>query len=185
MENMLEQIMSDTNQEKKVISLAKKIAKKFSLKSGKDLENLTHLCYWLYIYGQAEKSISLCKIVDQVPFVNNFDIWTWIEAITALQIRIFREQNDNDKIEEYRQRLIIGYEGEEETLRVIVNGSLLYDENIKSDTDEGDEKGANAWRFLQIVQLCIMRELGGSEIYPIEALDKEIDRLKNILSMTW
>jgi len=184
MGNMFEQIMSDTAQNKKVISLAKKLGKKFSLKSGKDLENLTHLCYWLYVYGQPEKSALCCGIVDQIPFTNNFDIWTWVESIIALKMRILREQGENDKVEEYRPKLLISYEGEDKTLREILNGSLLYDENIKSNADDGDEKGANAWRFLQIVQLCIMRELGGSKKYPIEKLDKEIDRLKTILSTT-
>jgi len=182
MENLFETIVSDVTQNKKVISLAKKLALKCSLKSGKDLENLKDLCFWLYIYDRKEKARLACEIADNVPFENDFNIWTWVEVITALHIRILREQNKIDKIEAYRPRLMISYEGEAKLLCRILNGSLLYDDKIKVYEDEGDEKRANAWRFLQVGQLCIMRELGGSETYPIETLDKEIERLKSILS---
>ena len=181
MENIFETIVSDKTQKKKVISFAKKLAKKYSLKSEKDLENLTNLCYWLYIYDQKDKARSICEIVDDVPFKNDFNIWTWVEVITALLMRILREQGDIEKIGEYRQRLTKSYEEDAELLHEVLNGSLLFNQKIKDCTDEGDLKGADAWNFLQVSQLCLMRELGGNETYPIETLDKEIDRLKAVL----
>jgi hypothetical protein len=94
--------------------------------------------------------------LDSIPFDSehpNFDIWTWVQSITALHMRILREQNQLDKVEEYRPRLTVQYEGEAKLLRRILNGSLLYIGKIKAYESEGDEKSANTWRFLQVNKL--------------------------------
>ena len=181
MKEIFERIASDTTQKKQVVSLAKKLVKKFSVKSGSDLEKLKDLCYWLYVQDQKDKSILVCEIVDQVSFENDFNIWTWIESIIALHIRIMREQNDIEKVEIYRTKLMTSYKEDPKLLSEILNGSGLYDDEIKSDENDGDEKGANTWRFLQLNQLCLMRELGGSSTYPIDKIDREIERLITLL----
>ena len=183
-EKLIEQIALDKTQNKKIISLANKLVKQLRMTSKNDLENLTNLCYWLYIYDQKDRTVSLCKIVDRIPFENDYDIWTWVEITTMLHMRILREQNKIEEIEKYIPRIMQSYEGKEKLLRRLQNGSLLCDDRIKFFEEKNDEKGANAWRFSQIRALCKVRELGGSETYPIEIVDKEIDRLKTILADT-
>ncbi len=73
---------------KKVISCYKKLNKKCSYKSGADMEILCELAYWLYIYDQKDEVFAVAAETHNIPFVRNFNVWTWIFAIWGLEIRI-------------------------------------------------------------------------------------------------
>jgi hypothetical protein len=55
---------------------------------------------------------------------------------------------------------------------------MLYDNKIQTSIEDGDDIAANEWRFSQFVSLCLMKELGGSEKYPIENIENQMEVLK-------
>lgn len=79
MQEIIENIMN-TIDKKKVQSLCKKILKKCSFKSKNDLNNVSDLSTWLYIYGYYEDAIKVCDILQDIEFSENYDIWggMWI-----------------------------------------------------------------------------------------------------------
>lgn len=180
MEKVFEQIISDTTQKKRVISLSKKLAKKCSLKSNEDLENLKNLAYWLYIYNKTDDSFQVCSILQNIDIPEERDLYTWLRLVFALNSRLLRERGDEEESKKYIEKIESMIKSK--VLKRILNGELLYDSKIKEWVEKGDEDSANNWRFLQIGMLCLIRELGGSETYPIEILDNEIGSLKAILS---
>lgn len=70
---------------KKIISLCKKLEKKLSFKSGKDVENLCHLTYWLYIYGFQEQCMQCISLTEEVPFNKDYAVWTFIHSMWGLK----------------------------------------------------------------------------------------------------
>lgn len=69
---------------KRIESLSKKVLKKMSFKSSKDLYNLKDLCYWLYIYGYTTELKNLYPVIFSLSFVSNWEIWVPVESILAL-----------------------------------------------------------------------------------------------------
>lgn len=84
---------------KKVISCCKKLNKKCSYKSGADMEILCELAYWLYIYDHKDEVFAVAAETHNIPFVRNFNVWTWIFAIWGLEIRIWRERDCHQQAE--------------------------------------------------------------------------------------
>ena len=183
LKKIIEQIALDKTQNEKVISLANKLAKHLNPKSEDYMETLEKLCYWLYIYDQKDNVTSLCKTVDAMSFVREYGILTRVASITMLYMRILREQNKAEEIEAYIPRIMQYYDHRDRLLRNIRKGYRLFGEDRIIDHEyHNDEEGANALRFREVIELCRVREFGGSEVYPVEKADKEIDRLKTILA---
>ena len=183
LEKIIEQIALDKTQNEKVISLANKLAKHLNPKSEDYMETLEKLCYWLYIYDQKDNVASLCKTVDAMSFVREYGILTRVASITMLYMRILREQNKIEEIEVYIPRIMQYYDHRDRLLRNIRKGCRLHGEYRIIDREyHNDEEVANEFRFREVIELCRVRELGGSEAYPVEKVDKEIDRLKTILA---
>jgi hypothetical protein len=178
---IFEKIASDLSQKKNVITLSKGLLKNFSLNSKNDLESLKNLAFWLYIYNKKEDSIEICSIVKDYEFNNNFDLWTWIEYITALYSRLLREFNDIESSKIYSDKILQTYANDKKLLNRLLSGKGLYDEKIQLYEAENDIKNANIWRFLQFNKLCLIRELGGSDILPIDILEHKMMEIKNIL----
>lgn len=84
---------------KKVVSCCKKLNKKCSYKSGDDMEILCELAYWLYIYDQKDEVFAVAAETHNIPFVRNFNVWTWIFAIWGLEIRIWKERDCHQQAE--------------------------------------------------------------------------------------
>ena len=85
-------------QEKKIISLCKKLHKSCSLSKSKDVANLCELAYYLYIFGYPKEVLDLVKIVDiEIPSKINYNIWTWILCIWGLEAYIHQENGNLSK----------------------------------------------------------------------------------------
>ena len=60
------------------------------------MENLCHLAYWLYIYGEHQLCIECIEPSYDVPFDLNYNVWTFIHAMCGLQVRLLRECGEAD-----------------------------------------------------------------------------------------
>lgn len=85
---------------KKVISCCKKLSKKCSYKSGASMEILCELAYWLYIYGFNDDVFAVAAGTHEIPFVQDYRVWTWIFSIWGLEIRILKERGSHEQAEE-------------------------------------------------------------------------------------
>lgn len=71
---MIETIQNilDTIDKKKVQSYCKRVIKKCSFKSVKDMKNLTGLVIWLYVYKYYDEIINICEVIKNVEFTGNY-----------------------------------------------------------------------------------------------------------------
>lgn len=161
---------------KKVESLCKKMIKKCSFKSGADIQNLSHLAYWLYVYGEPQLSLNCISVTHDVVFEQNYNVWDFIHAMWGLEIRLLKEQNKLDeaqkiieiinnhfltptkidtpedtKTREAKRRERFTYE------------SVIRKENIERDLQDKDIKSANEWRFIALLGMIGNTETG---LYP-------------------
>ena len=101
MQDIIEKIINKVDK-KKVQSCCKKILKKCSFGSTRDLDNVTELATWLYIYGYYKEAIEVCEILKNVKFTGDYSIWWRVEYCYCLKARILREKG----ILEGRQELL-------------------------------------------------------------------------------
>jgi len=165
-------------QKKKVQSLCNKLIKKCSFESGTDCENLCHLSYWLYIYGEDELAMECILLTHDVPFKKPYVVWIFIHAMWGLEIRILRscgEEEHADLIAKQIDtqlltptKLIPTEEGrvkheEKRRLRFTYEGAIRKEE-IENHVSEGNKIRANAWRLVALLGMIGDTETG---LYPL------------------
>jgi hypothetical protein len=172
MENIFGNIMSNCNH-KKVKILCKRLIKKLSFKSGKDMENLCHLTYWLYILGNIEMAKECINLTHDIEFTLNYDIWTFIHLIWGLEIRILRQEGNNkladkiagkmDKQLKMPPKILTPEEAEihenRRRERIDIN-FVSYEMEITECLKENDIKMADEYRFIGIMGLIGEMETG-------------------------
>ena len=108
MTELIEKIR-DTIDKKKVKSLCNKIIKKCSFKSSRDLQNISALATWLYVYEYYDEMLEVCDLLKDMEFTGNYDIWFNPDMVMCLKSRVYRERGLEeesrvliDKINEHR-----------------------------------------------------------------------------------
>ena len=190
MENLFEDI-SGKCKNKSVQNLCKKLSKKLSFKSGKDVENLCHLSYWLYILGEKELAKKCINLTADVPFDQNYNVWDFINNIWGLGIRIFREEGKNKDAEEIIKKMDKNYliprkQFNETTEQILAHekkrrsrydlDESSYHEEIEECLNDNDIKGANEWRFIALLSLIGDTETG---LYP--KLNENKSKIESII----
>jgi hypothetical protein len=188
MENIFENIMSNCHH-KKVQSLCKKLIKKLSFNSGKDIENLCHLIYWLYIFGNVEEAKKCINLTHEIEFTQNYNIWTFIHLIWGLEIRILRQEGNNkladDIAEKMDKQLKMPTEIETPEKAEIRENRRRKRIDIKIESNEteiaeclrgNDIKTANEYRFVGIMGLIGTMETG---FFP--ELNKNREKIEEII----
>lgn len=173
---LFETIMEQCPQ-KKVISLCKKLIKKCSFKSGADCENLCHLAYWLYIYGQPALSMKCIQLTHNVPFDKNFNTWTFIHAMWGLEIRLLKQNGQNTEAQKIadtidKHHLTPGKidtpermpQKEEKRRLRFTYESVTNQEKIEAHLQNNNINSANAWRFTALFKMIGNTETG---LYPL------------------
>jgi hypothetical protein len=188
MEKLFEEIMENCNH-KKVQSICKKLNKKFSFKSEKDVENLCHLIYWLYILGKLDFVKKCIKYTHIIEYDRNNFLWSFINSIWGLEIRILRQEsnveeinniiqqmdkndllpNKNETSEERRKHI------EKRRNRFVVE-DVSYQKQIEDSINDDDIKGANEWRFIALLSLIGDTETG---FYP--NLNNNRDKIEKVI----
>ena len=89
---LFEEIM-ESHKEKKIISLCKKLIKKYSFTSGADATNLCELAYWLYVVGDDDNALKVCELTNiDIPAKINYNVWDFILFIWGLEAHIYNEK---------------------------------------------------------------------------------------------
>jgi hypothetical protein len=177
---------------KKVESLCKKLQKKLSFKNGKDVENLCHLVYWLYILDKKELAKKCIELTHNINFDHNYNVWTFIHSIWGLEIRMLNSEDKKseanriiEKMNEHyftppknrtiewtkdfenRRRERFGIDGEIDITNKVEIERCLKDNNIKL---------ANEYRFTAIIRL-----IGGAETGFYPNLNKNRETIEEII----
>jgi hypothetical protein len=189
MNNLFEEIIGKCNH-KKVVSLCKKIEEKLSFKSGKDVEKLCHLIYWLYILGNIETAKKCMNLTHGIEFTQNYNIWTFIHSIWGLEIRILRQEGNNkaanEIIKEMDKQLKMPTKIEtpekseirENKRRERIDlDSISNIKEIEKCLNDGDIKLSNEYRFTALMKLIEYSETG---FFP--KLNKDKEEIENIIN---
>lgn len=158
---------AENEQIKFLQGVKKKAAKSFSLTRMDSLYKTHDLAYALYIFGRVDECVEVCVTAARVEFSGNFNIWSPVETTLALYARILGEKGDKGGSTAVMERVrAAGFvEGR-------LTGLLLKDKEMQDAINEGSKTDERDWRMCQMSELCFMKELGGSQAYPVDAIEK-------------
>ena len=175
MQEAIAKIMSLVDK-KKVQSLCKKILKKCSFKSTKDLGNITDLATWLYIYGYSDIAITVCDFLTNYDFTGNYSLWSYVDYSLCLKARILREK----KLTESREQLIskiMKHRHPELYVNLVDWYRVTLNQNIKND-DKYYPKTINYGGRLR--KMCFAIQYNETGDFPISTEEFETDINDNI-----
>ena len=141
---LFEEIM-ERQDDKKIVSLCKKLNKKCSFASGVDAANLCELAYRLYVMGAKEDALKVCEFTNiDIPEKINYNVWDFILFIWGLEAYIYNEDGRSEDKEN----------------RVSLMKKVWSTPKNASDTEE------KAWAFMQkifarktIDSVCDIKEI--------------------------
>jgi hypothetical protein len=176
------------SQNKIEIELASALSKNFDLTSPDDLESLIELAYFQYVVGNTNTSYELVKLVSEIKFANDFDIWTWVEYGLILQSTIHKERNEEKLASECTNKITASLEKGNPVNKKVFKRTLNGDgipEAYKEIEEAHDEESEYYGRIILLMKLMLIREMGGGEDFTVERADKEIqeniERLKVLI----
>ena len=145
---LFEEIM-ERQDDKKIVSLCKKLNKKCSFASGADAANLCELAYRLYVMGAKEDTLRVCEFTNiDIPAKINYNVWDFILFIWGLEAYIY---NENGRVRDKEERIA--------QMKKVWSTS-----KNASDTEE------KAWAFMQkifarktIDSVCDIKEIEEAE----------------------
>lgn len=146
--------------EKKILAYLKKCRKKLSFNAPSDLWNLSALARWLYVYGYDALALRACKIIDKVVFAEDFDIWTPIETLLLLELRLYREQKKAERVKQVKAKILAPMRPHPDAFKRRLSFNWLNDKSIARYLANNDLKTANQIRFADLSDLLFIRELG-------------------------
>lgn len=178
--NEIIQKILDKVDKKNIQSVGKKLLKKCSFKSQKDMDLLAEFALWLYVYGYMDDVVEVCDIVKGVEFDGNYTLWGNFDTLHCLKARVLRERGD---IREAKK--MITFVNQYRSPHLYKNGveyfMVTVDKNIESHLARNSKAGARGWRLLKL-ELAITYKEGGH--YPVSdvELEKIIREMITILS---
>ena len=158
MTELIQNIMN-TVDKRTVQSNCKKIIKKCSFKSDKDLGNVTELAVWLYVYSYYEYAAAVCDILKDVKFTGNYTLWGNVDSALCLKARILREQgkaNESAAI----IRFINEYRNPDLYENLVKWFTETLDKNIYACLESNTKADAKSWRLLKLESAIKYKEGG-------------------------
>ena len=171
---LFEEIM-ERQDDKKIVSLCKKLNKKCSFASGADAANLCELAYRLYVMGAKEDALKVCEFTNiDIPAKINYNIWDFILFIWGLEAYIYNEDGRSED-KEYRVSLMKkvwstpknASDTEEKAWAFMQKifarktiDSVCDIKEIEEAMAEGDKKSANATRLTALYNMIGYRITG-------------------------
>jgi len=143
-------------------------AKDFRWTAKRPLEDAMCLAYWSYVFGRNDDALQVCEFLSQLQFSGDYNLWTWIELSLALEARLLRTINRQQEAAECVARIWAAGFVEERLEGLLLNSK---ERNIDCAVSDGDKTRERNWRVLLMLELCIIRELGGSEQLPVQRLE--------------
>lgn len=180
---VLAEIADRVPEHKQLARSAASLAKNFKPTTADSLRRTKDLAYWLFVYDKLEESLAICKLLNNIKFSNDYNIWTWVEMTLALEwkLRTIAEQPEAAQhcTDEILSTYTTGSQDERTTnsqvLERRLNGSLLYDSRIAEAEQDKDPSSERNFRLLQIGQLLFIQALGGSKALPVPELERQVD----------
>jgi hypothetical protein len=172
-----------------IIEEANDIKNHFDLRDETTLRNINDLTNWLYVIDEKELALESASLIDYIEFEGDFLIWENVQSVLVIKSFIYKGKCDIDKSNSCILTITNARNtGDEATIRKrqrilqrVLNGSLLHDKEILEAQQTKDIQSEIKHRFLQFKRLSYMRVMGGSELYPVEYLDKGIIEQKEFL----
>ena len=180
MTDIITHIMETVNK-KCVQQECKRILKKCSFNSAKDLGNIAVLAVWLYVYELYDEAIKVCDIIKDIPFTGNYTLWSNVDSVLCIKARILRE-NGNSKESKELIRLVNEHRHPELYANGVEWFTKTLDININSNLKDNFKAGAREWRIIKLDCAIRYREAGD---YPVsdEELENIIKELIDILRL--
>lgn len=178
MQEIIQPIM-DKVTKKAVQSNCKKILKKCSFKSSKDIGNITELVIWLYVYDYYDEAIKVCDMIEDIEFTGNYTLWDNIDHALCVKARILRERGKTAE-----SAAIIKYINQYRAPHLYKNIKDWFlhtlDKNIENSIRDNCKSGAKGWRLIKLENAIAYREAGK---FPVSdrKLEKIISDMKDIL----
>ncbi len=143
-------------------------SKDFRWTTKRSLEDAMYLAYWSYVFGRNDDALQVCEFLSHLQFSGDYNLWTWIELSLALEARLLRTGNRQQEAAECIARIWAAGFVEERLAGLLLNSK---ERNINRSVSDDDKTRERNWRALLMLELCIIRELGGSEELPVQRLD--------------
>lgn len=180
MTETIQNIMNSTDK-KRIQSYCKKVLKKCSFKSAKDMKNLSGLVIWLYIYEMYDEILNIVELIKDVQFTGNYTLWEGFDTIYSFKARVLRERGELEEAKE-----IIDFVNQYRAPHLYCNLVDWFNNtlelNIKNAIEQFNSKAnAIAWREVKLECAVRYREAGQFPISDDE-LEKVIHEQIEILS---
>ncbi|MEZ0373270.1 MAG: DUF6707 family protein [Candidatus Sericytochromatia bacterium] len=153
--------------------LKKKACTDFKLTKDSSLSDAMLLAYWLYIYRQQEAALSICEFLAQVqPGMVKRLVYSSIERARVLKARILKSQNRPEEAKACCDP-IWAYGFVTDRLRGSILCFDLLEEELQKE--KPSPRIIRQYRCNLFRELIFIKEMGGSELWPPEKTELEIE----------
>lgn len=168
---------------KKLARSATSLAKSFKPTVAESLRRTSDLAYWLYVYERPDLALQACGLLNDLPFKNDYNLWTWVEATLALEWKLRTLAGEAARAqacaEAIRATYQLGNELERTTkARVLerrLKGNELYDERIQQAEQESDKPLEESLRLIQLKELLFLQALRSPSDADRSDLERQAD----------
>ena len=171
------QKINESSRNKIETKLATSLSRRFNPAISYDLSNLIELAYFQYAIGNIETSFELLSLISGINFTNDFNIWTWVEYGLVLQSAIYKERCEEKLANECTNKIIArldeGSPVNRKVFKRTLNGEGI-SKAYKKIEQAHDKESEYAERIALLMNLMLIREMGGGEEFTVEMAGKEI-----------
>lgn len=164
----------ESSEIKLIKSDCKKLVKKFSKKSSKDLGVLAELVTILYVYEKYDDLLQAAELVADVEFTGNYTLWDNIVSIRLISIKVLKKLGKHEEANKVLKGLLPMlsphlYVERRESLK-------LFDQNIEAAKRNNWSKEIMGWTLIKYEELLKFSEMPG---FPINKwkLEREIKKM--------
>ncbi len=180
MQETIQNIMNSTDK-KSIHYYGRRLLKKCSFKSSKDMGYLSGVVIWLYICEMYDEIFKIVELIKDVKFTGNYTLWDNFDTIYCFKARILRERGELEEAKE-----IINFVNQYRAPHLYCNlvdwFNKTLETNIRAAIEEAHSKSREiAWREVKLLCAVRYREAGQFPISDDE-LEKVIHEQIEILS---
>ena len=165
----------------RLLRLATSLAKGFKPTVAASLQRAQQLAYWLYVYEHRDLCLQVCRLLNDVPFEQDYNRWTWVELTLALEWKLRSEAGEGAAAQACLAIMqAAAAQGEPSMQRIKaaamqhrLSGVFLRSQEIAEAERCGDRASARTYRFLKLGELLFLQAHGGSDKFHMNALDQE------------
>ena len=153
-----------------LIRMKRRASKNFKGTREPSLAAAAYLAYWLHLFHRNDDACAVCAFLSQFEFTGDHRRWSWIANALALGARLHRLHGDPAIASANTARILAA-----DFVERRLSGALLND-NYRRAVDfavrEGTPADERDARLIYIAEICVMNELGGSDVCPPDSLEQ-------------